>query len=1106
MKRLLLLLPLLAAAQTIDAQKHGRPQLDESYTFNEVTWAPRPTHYRPCGEGVQTVDGKARYNRALYGAHTGFRVECSDRPEFGIYLPGMGGHLRIELPAGSCTARYTAGRMDYAQGGVELEVQVLRSSDAAFWRLSNTTDRPQRIGIRFGGVSGRKFYRNGDLGVDPPDSFDLKTYDCETNRYRIDGSLVRVAYEAKVKGEVTLVIPLSEHRISILPHLEGVIELPPHGERTIVYFPRPAEPLAPNETAALLRQAERERRQLAASLRIETPDAWINPIAGALGIAADGIWSGRTWLHGAVGWRTEHLGWRGAYVGDALGWHERARTHFTTYASNQVTDVEPDCTHPQLDSALCLARAEKRWGTPMYSNGYICRRPGRREMSHYDMNLVYVDALLRHLRATGDTLLMRQLFPVIDRHLQWEKRNFDPDGDHLYDAYCCIWASDALFYGGGPVTHSSAYNYFAFRETARIAERLGIDPTPYRTEAEAIRRALYEQLWDPEELHWGEYRDATGHRRLHSAAGLWTVYHAIDSEIGDPFEAAATAVYALEALPKAPVARAEEKTEAKYPSLATYRLPATTSWQPYQWSIHNVAVAEVMHTALACWQAGLNEQAFRLMKGLALDNMYLGTSPLNFGQLSYLDAARGECYRDFADAIGIWARALVEGLFGIRPDLIGDEGRVELHPGFPAAWEHAAIELPDIAYRMERDSCSIRYAIDNRYPVGTRCELFVPLADREPVRVTVDGRETAWEAVEPSFEEPRIRIPLGAARHCDVRIETRPRTTVKYVRRWGSDGRWNERRQITEIGFAEHETPSGLHFWRRYQIEEFIEFPLPDTTRIRSYRPVDLSACYNARLTELYRNTYRSNRSGTTTLQIPLHGFGEWCHPTDTVALDDSGLRRLLREAAVDDRTGVLTAACEPLCQEDWQWAGDKMFPPDTLAIPFRMAHTGPNICYTSLWEQYPDRLTVPLSGHGRRLVLVLAGSTNPMQSRIENGIVRVRYADGSSAEPLALVNPDNWAPVEQILYHDYYTFQAPFDRLLADRLPLERLHLATGTMSRFLDRRCGIEGVGARYIEGGAAVVLRMPVDPAKELAELEIETLSNDVVIGLMAVTVGE
>ena len=98
MKRLLLLLPLLAAAQTIDAQKHGRTQLDESYTFNEVTWAPRPTHYRPCGEGVQTVDGKARYNRALYGAHTGFRVECSDRPEFGIYPVS---YTHLTLPTNS---------------------------------------------------------------------------------------------------------------------------------------------------------------------------------------------------------------------------------------------------------------------------------------------------------------------------------------------------------------------------------------------------------------------------------------------------------------------------------------------------------------------------------------------------------------------------------------------------------------------------------------------------------------------------------------------------------------------------------------------------------------------------------------------------------------------------------------------------------------------------------------------------------------------------------------------------------------------------------------------------------------------------------------------
>ncbi len=1105
MRRTLLLAALIAATNPIDAQQYGRPQLDESYTFNRVTFAPRATHYTPDGDGVFTVDGKARFNRALYGARTGFRLECCDTPEFGIYLPGMGGNLLFSLPEGPCTARYTAGRMDYTQGGVTLEAQVLRSTDAALWRLRNTTDSPQRIPIRFGGISGTKFYRNGDLGVDDPHCFDFQAENCATNRYTLRGSAFRIAYEWKVKGEVMLVIPLEEHQITDTPHLTGVIELPPHGERIVAYFPQAVKRHDPKTLARLLAQAERERAALAGSLRIETPEAWLNPVAGALSVAADGIWNGRTWLHGAVGWRTEHLGWRGAYVGDALGWHDRARTHFVTYAANQVTDVEPDCTHPQLDSALNLARAEKRWGTPMYSDGYICRRPGRREMSHYDMNLVYIDALLRHLRATGDTVLMREMFPVIDRHLRWEKRNFDPDGDHLYDAYCCIWASDALFYGGGAVTHSSAYNYFANRETARIAERLGIDPTPYREEAEAIRRALHEQLWDSEELHWGEYRDATGHRRLHKSAGAWTVYHAIDSEIGDPFEAAASACYALEWLPRVPVARADNDYERRYPRFSRNRLPATTPWQPYMWSINNVVIAEVMHTALACWQAGWNERAFYLMQSVALDNMYLGASPLNFGQLSYLDAARGECYRDFADPIGVWARALVEGLFGIRPDLIGTPGRVELHPGFPRHWDHAAIELPDIAYRMERDSLAIRYTIENRYPAGTVCELFVPLAEREPVRVTVDGREAAWEMVDPSFETPRIRIALDAEPRHEVRIETQPLATWRYVRHWGHAGYWDHRNDAPKIGVSEYATPGGLHFWKRSWEEEFIEVPLPDTAGSQRYRPIDISSSYNARVTDIYRNAYHLNRSGTTTLQIPLHGFGEWCHPTDTVAIDDSGLRRLLLERRIDDRTGLLSAAREPLRKEDWKWADDG-FRSDTAAVPFRMAHTGPNICYTSLWEQYPDRVTVPLSGRGRRLVFVLAGSTNPMQSRIENGVVRVRYTDGSSARPLAITNPDTWAPVEQIAYHDDYAFRAPFDARYADRLPLERLHLATGTMSRFLDRRFGIEGVGARYIEGGAAVVLQMPVDPAKELAELELETLSNDVVIGLMAVTLEE
>lgn len=73
-------------------------------------------HYRPDGNSAVCTDGRRLYNRALYGAHSGFRMECGDVPVFGIYLPGMGGHLEFALPDGVCTARYTPGRMDYEQG------------------------------------------------------------------------------------------------------------------------------------------------------------------------------------------------------------------------------------------------------------------------------------------------------------------------------------------------------------------------------------------------------------------------------------------------------------------------------------------------------------------------------------------------------------------------------------------------------------------------------------------------------------------------------------------------------------------------------------------------------------------------------------------------------------------------------------------------------------------------------------------------------------------------------------------------------------------------------------------------------------------------------
>lgn len=1037
----------------------------------------RPAHYRPDGLSAVAVNGQVRFNRGLYGAHSGFRVDCSDMPEFGVYLPRMGGNLRLTLPAGDCIARYTPGRMDYEQGGVTVEVQVGRDTDFAVWAIHNTNSRTVDIPVRFGGVADKKFHREGDLGVDDPTCFDLRPEYCAGNIYKVNKDKVTIEYGKKERKHISLLIPARSYTITATPYYEGTIQLKPGQTKYIVLSPK--GDLPSGNGADLLAKAEKERSELTSTFRFSTLDSFLNPIAGALAVAADGIWGGNAWLHGSIGWRTPHLGWRGAYVGDAIGRHDRALVHFNTYARNQIVDRPAIFPHPQQDTAKNLARGVHKWGTPMYSNGYICRRPGNtEEMSHYDMNLVYIDAMMRHFRATGDTSAMRSLFPVVKRHLAWEKLNFDPDGDHLYDANCCIWASDALYYGGGPVTHSSAYNCFANTLAAQVAEAIGEDPEPYRDEALAIGRAIDSVLWVPEKGHWAEYREYGGHKRLHPSAALWTVYHAVDSEIADPFRNYAATVYVDSVIPRIPVVG-----EGMGKDLFTI---STTDWKPYSWSINNVAIAEVLHTALAYWQAGRADEAYALMKGVVADNMYLGASPLNFGQISYYDAARGECYRDFADPVGVWSRALTEGLFGIRPDLLSSDARVSLVPGFPSDWDSASVDLPDISYSFRRDGNTTAYHVSNRYMKNGRT---VPLVLTFPVTsvdaVTVNGKPAVWASAENSIGMPRISIEAGTDPELDIVIKgtsklvphptglTRAEGPVNFTQVKDGDISW----WLPEV--AAVSTENGVALTGGF-----------DDVKSGKCETVDLTGSYNANVSDIFNNEYLSPRPSVTTLQIPRQGIGEWCHPDITAEINDSTLRSILSRGPLTTPSGV----------------------------SFAMPSEGHNIAYTTLWDNYPDSVSVPLDGKAEHIYLVLAGSTNHMQANIENAVIRIRYADGSDETVVPLIPPFNFAPIEQDYYSDAYAFAKGADS------GLQRLHLGSGLVSANLFEALGLGDKGdrdangfyistnpaekkpkadRRTIPGGAACLLDIPVDPVRPLASLTLETMSPDVVIGIMAVT---
>ena len=938
-----------------------------SQTHGEAT--PRTLQYEPgAGGDFFCLDGNNRYTRALYGSHTDWRLETSDRPIFAVVKKGYHRNIRFVIEVDGrdypleemrpCTARYHNGMRTYqlnGWGGAQLDIRVIAmpDSESAIWEfLSFEVKGRAKIKALVSEIAQPKLYRNGDIGADKPGVLEANGEVLQTAEVMLDD------VSAYMKVDVNVVSPM--------PNAEGEKQFS---------------------------EAENYYQQLSNRIQFDTPDPFINTLGGALVLAADGDWDGQTWLHGCIGWRMPLAGWRAGYLGDVLGWNDRAKSHLDAYAKSQVTDVEPVIPHPAQDSSLNMARAEKKWGTQMYSNGYICRNPERNDqMHHYDMNLNYIDELLWHFQYDADTAYMRKMWPVLTRHLAWEKRNFDPDGDHLYDAYCCIWASDALYYSGGAVTHSSAYNYRGNKLAARIAEIIGEDPQPYRDEAEAILKAMNKRLWLPNKGVWAEYQDAMGLKRTHDHPAVWSIYTPIDCGACTPEQAYQATRYIDENIPHIDVEK------------SGYQTISTSDWMPYSWSINNVAAAEVMHTALAYFEAGRPDEGYRLMKANILDQMYYGQSPANFGQISHYDAARGECYRDFGDCIGISSRTLIQGLFGIIPQAL--YGQCIIRPGFPSKWENVSVKTPYLEYKYTRDGNKARLEITQNF--------------KHPLQII-------------------LRQNTGQGNYRDIQGTSAQHQIIEYD-------------VATDVVAANVVDNKGI-----------CRSALPLSL---SKNPQKLEKFFNANVTDIFKNQYLSPRSQTTTLQIPTQGIGEWCHPKTTVEINDSVFRTKITK-------GIFLMA----------------------GVPFRTPSKGRNIIYTSLWDNYPDSVTIPLKGKASRAYLLMAGSTNHMQSRIDNGLIIVTYTD-SSTDTLALRNPDNWCPIEQDYYIDGKAFCSPEPRPY-------RVCFSTGDVSRNLSQVVKLRGEYGREIPGGAGQMLEMPLNPEKRLKHLTLRTLSNDVVIGLMAVT---
>jgi len=107
------------------------------------------------------------------------------------------------------------------------------------------------------------------------------------------------------------------------------------------------------------------------------------------------------------------------------------------------------------------------------------------------------------------------------------------------------------------------------------------------------------------------------------------------------------------------------------------------------------------------------------------------------------------------------------------------------------------------------------------------------------------------------------------------------------------------------------------------------------------------------------------------------------------------------------------------------------------------------------------------------------------MQTHFVNGCVNVEYTDGT-CDTLKLVNPENWCPIEQDYYVDGLAFKLNAPRPY-------RLHLKTGLVSNNLERDIKIVGVYVRIIDGGAGLLLDMPIIKLKYYEKFRFKLLQT-------------
>lgn len=796
-----------------------------------------------------------------------------------------------------------------------------------------------------------------------------------------------------------------------------------------------------------------------ACIDVSTPEKTLDLTVAPTVIAMDSSWHKDSFHHGAFAYHAPFLGWRNWYAPTVLGWGDRVAKTMEMYLGHLTRgDVSKERVwyddEPIPDGENKFDKRFHKIENPVGRLPSYFLTDLTPKYGPYNMQECALDMMLYYIEWSGNLEIAEKYYDDLCSMVEYERRVFDPDDDGLYQNVLNTWISDGHNYNGAGCAQSTAYNYRANLVLSKIAEKIGRDGEVFAKRAEKIKKALNEKLWIANKGVIAESLDTIGNCLIHPSVELASVYHVLDSDMIDDFRAYRTLKF----------------TENHIKNVVTPgtggRLCYSSNWLPRQYSNCGLFPAENAHLALVYFKLGLKEEGKKILDGIA-DCYFTGRNP---GMAPHIQSDRGTSDfgdLDFSDVSSTYLRLIVEGLFGIRINHLDD--CMYIAPGFPDTWDHASLTLKDVALHYTRRGNQEIFDIHSDR-TERKC-IRIPMRSTKAEVVSVDGEPVPYEIIAaPNNSFLLIEVEKTGRFQLRILHGNSPVPTVTVPgpvlagNRFTVEVTGGELKEVYDIS----ETLENI-----VTVGNKIYADAKDITGDHTLFVRVVSGEYDAWLAA----DYEILQEEMAEEPLEVRTF----EPVDLTRFFNCNMTELHEQAYIYPRPEGFSMGLfqNGRYSHNWnQYGRHVVYIDDTFfrnaggtvhapsGIPFATPMEKENLACVSIYDVFPTEMIIPLSGKGQEIDVLFVAATYCMQSYVENVRITVMYADGTETGKSLIypVSIDDW-----------------------------------------LTSALTTEGEIFYFNDFNHATIQKIRVDADKELASIKIEAVANEVILGVVGISVG-